>query len=102
MTEQELETIEHRAAMATPGPWSVYAEFSVILVKDIPGPASLRATGEDVWFINEARDVVPKLIAEIRSLKGLISGLVTISNAHKDLGIPAEYLRDALAEIAKR
>lgn len=77
MNEEQLQAIEERAHAATPGPWMEEAESGewwVASMSDetaalyvIPDTALMNQA--DVDFIAHARDDVPALIAEVRSLR---------------------------------
>jgi hypothetical protein len=83
MTEEELKAIKARCEAATPGPWKSYIEG-----RDSTGGSDFIMTGEgttlgddieltgatqaDQDFIAHARQDVPKLLAEIERLRGLL------------------------------
>jgi len=90
LTDAELESIAIRAAAATPGPWSAWVEGrdgyggdNVILIgprdadNDLPdmyvthadSDGTYPAPTKDLDFIANARQDVPRLIAEIRRLR---------------------------------
>jgi len=76
MTEKELQEIENRCNNATKGPWK-----SMIEGRDhTSGDSFIMTDGEDIYisnplfdnnqdFIANAKQDIPKLIAEIRKLK---------------------------------
>ena len=80
MTEKELQEIEDRCQSATKGPWK-----SMIEGRDhSSGESFIMTGGEDIYinsplldnnqdFIANAKQDIPKLIAEIRKLKSKIS-----------------------------
>jgi hypothetical protein len=85
MNEEELAAIEARAEAATPGPWLTPEEANVL--PPVSGITPVDHEGCFVWpwgdddevrgrkdmvFAYAAREDVPKLIAEIRRLKGLL------------------------------
>lgn len=85
MSEAELAAIEKRAEAACPGPWKSFVEgrdheggSNFIMT----GPEASRgedieligATAADQDFIAGARQDVPKLLAEVRTLRALILG----------------------------
>jgi len=94
LSDSDLDEIERRAASASPGPWQAFIEDrdhqsgdTVIrmggenpLVPDmyvqysLPGPTFVRVPDADLDFIAEARQDVPRLVAEVRRLRGLDSG----------------------------
>jgi hypothetical protein len=82
ITEKELDEIEARSRAATPGPWRSYIEgrdhtsgsdFIMTGPDSSRGP-DIEVTGgtpADQDFIAHARQDVPKLLAEVRRLRGL-------------------------------
>ena len=76
MTDKELKEIENRCSKATKGPWK-----SMIEGRDhTSGDSFIMTGGEDIYinnplfdnnqdFIANAKQDIPKLIAEIRKLK---------------------------------
>lgn len=95
ISDHELDEIEGRAVSASPGPWASFVEGRDHLSGDTfiriggehdntpdmyasisePGQASKTATASDIDFIVHARQDVPRLVAEIRRLKRIVSGL---------------------------
>lgn len=82
MTEQELSEVEARANAATPGPWGfVPPRTEELAIKGEvhcdEGPIFVAAhydiaKSADFEFAAHAREDIPKLIAEVRRLRGLI------------------------------
>lgn len=82
MTDEELDEIERRCEAARHGPWRSYAEgrdhesgSNFIMVGSDDGARSKDielsgATVEDQDFIAHARQDVPRLLAEVRRLRG--------------------------------
>jgi hypothetical protein len=75
LSEEELTEINDRAAAATPGPWTAHVEG-----RDFLGGSSCIVTGSedlelsgaseaDYDFIAHARQDIPRLVTEIRSLR---------------------------------
>lgn len=80
LTEQEIEEISERCSRATKGPWISYVEgrdhisgsnFIMTGLDDNRGDdiELIGATINDQDFIAHAREDIPKLLAEIASLK---------------------------------
>jgi hypothetical protein len=78
LTEEELSRIEGRAAAATVGPWTAHVEG-----RDFLGGSSCITTGgddielsgaaeADYDFIAHARQDIPRLVEEIRSLRATL------------------------------
>jgi hypothetical protein len=82
ITEKELDEIESRVNLAQPGPWKAFIEgrdhesgSSFIMTGENETNRGedielLGATNEDYEFIANARQDIPKLLREIRELKG--------------------------------
>jgi hypothetical protein len=86
LSDEELAELEALAADATPGPWVAHIEAeapvggeSMIgldgLQDDFPPDMYVRHNGEtapaaDIRFIAAARNYVPRLLAEVRRLRG--------------------------------
>lgn len=93
MTDEELAELERLCAAATPGPWYWNAEdeemhTTVAVREEWPpgewydrtivldgvwwntGDAGVRASESDIAFIAAARTALPRLIAEVRRLRG--------------------------------
>ena len=78
ITEEELQAIETRCARATTGPWQSFVEGR----DHTSGSNFIRTAGEDIElsgasvadqdFIAHARQDVPRLVTEIRRLRGPI------------------------------
>lgn len=77
LTDDELYEIEERCNKATKGPWKSYIEGR----DHESGDSFIQTAGEDIYFSNplfdhnqdfiaHARQDIPKLIAEIKRLKG--------------------------------
>ncbi len=81
MNEEQLQAIEERANKATPGPWHCYYSLSVgATVQQGPGKpwifrAQEGATRADLDFVAAAREDVPALIAEVRSLRAKLDAV---------------------------
>lgn len=76
LEEEELRLIERRWLAASPGPWFTYVANPAIASEgDLTGTreaALLQIVGgsaEDVAFIAHARDDIPRLIREVRTLR---------------------------------
>lgn len=93
ITDEELDAMEKRANLATPGPWKkanittptkhARVRLSIcridgmqvkeVIARDVRGPNGWdegeKAIGNDAAFIANARDDVPALIAEVRRLR---------------------------------
>ena len=82
MTDEELAEIERRCTAARPGPWTSYVEgrdhtsgssFIMVGRDDEYRGEDIELTGakvEDQDFIAHARQDVPRLLAEVRRLRG--------------------------------
>jgi hypothetical protein len=86
LSDEELAELEALAAAATPGPWVAHIEAeapiggeSMIgldgLQDDFPPDMYVRHDGEtapaaDIKFIAAARNYVPRLLTEVRRLRG--------------------------------
>jgi hypothetical protein len=86
LTEEELAELEALSAAATPAPWVAHIEAeapiggeSMIGLDGLPGDFPLdmyvrheseTAPAADIKFIAAARNYVPRLLAEIRQLRG--------------------------------
>lgn len=95
MNDAELDAIEARATLATPGPWGheqivSHCDCDICLDYQVPGagyPVLLATTFGDsdrppittsdaqanAAFIAHAREDVPRLVAEVRLLRGLLA-----------------------------
>jgi hypothetical protein len=87
LSEEELAELEARTAAATPGPWAAHIEAEVPiggesmigldgLPGDFPPDMYVRHDNEtappaDIKFIAPARNYVPRLLAEVRRLRGI-------------------------------
>jgi hypothetical protein len=80
MTEEELKTIEARASAASPGPWMRNGKTDAGWRIDdsdpekvgmwmLLNPVGIVPKDANADFIAEAREDVPRLVAEIRRLK---------------------------------
>lgn len=82
MTDEELDEIERRCEAARPGPWTSYFEGRDHMAGSnfirVGGDGESRgedieligATVEEQDFIAQARQDVPRLLAEVRRLRG--------------------------------
>jgi predicted oxidoreductase len=95
LSDRELDAIERRAASASPGPWTSFIEGRDHLSGDTfiriggehddtpdmyvsiseAGQVSKNVPDSDLDFIAHARQDVPRLVAEVRRLQGIISDL---------------------------
>jgi Ead/Ea22-like protein len=82
ITPEELATIRKRAEKATPGPWHVYAAYSLsditpetrtCIVDCVASDGTLAR--EDAEFIAHAREDIPRLLDEIERLQRVIAAL---------------------------
>ncbi|WP_175637162.1 hypothetical protein [Oceanobacillus sojae] len=91
ITKQEFEAIKERCEKATKGPWtrSVYKVYDGELGYEVADPART----EDATFIANARQDIPKLIAEIESLCP-IGDLDIVSSLRTE----KDYLTDIIEE----
>lgn len=75
MTNEELDAIEARANAASEGPWT--AEYDGAILPADSHPPVIYSDGDmtdaDREFVAAARDDVPKLVAEVRRLRGLFT-----------------------------
>ncbi|MBE9586834.1 hypothetical protein IM792_20465 [Mucilaginibacter sp. JRF] len=76
ITDFELEEIEARCANASPGPWKAYIEgrdhesgSDFIMTGSDEDIEMLGATVADYDFIANAKQDIPRLVAEIRRLR---------------------------------
>ncbi|QHZ58649.1 hypothetical protein M655_025105 [Brevibacillus sp. NSP2.1] len=79
LTKEELATIRERAERATPGPWktSQHDQYSLDIVsvpeqEVICWTDSFGQGARDGYFIAEAREDIPKLLAEVERLRRLV------------------------------
>jgi hypothetical protein len=89
LTNSELDEMERRATAATPGPWVPFVEGrdhfggdDFIRTGDLDddqpdmyisqylGARSIKVSAADLDFIANARQDIPRLVAEIRRLRG--------------------------------
>lgn len=80
LTDADLKAIEQRLARATPGPWIEHLEKR----DEISGSDVISTAGQDIYlpgaseadyiFVANARQDVPRLLAEIRRLRREVSG----------------------------
>ncbi len=94
MTPDDLAAIEARAEAATPGPWEAIPQDGRGGYK-VLGPLELRSDGEvrvvisewagafNALFLEQVRDDVPALIAEVRRLWALEADRVADANAEE-------------------
>jgi hypothetical protein len=93
LPEAELVKIEQRAENASPGPWQAFIEGRDHLSGDTiiriggldmsmpdmyihyssSGPTEVPVPDADLDFIANARQDIPRLVVEVRRLKGLLS-----------------------------
>jgi hypothetical protein len=79
VTDDELEKIRKRCEHATRGPWKSYVESR----EKMSGSDFIMTQGDDIYltgatvadqdFIAQARQDIPKLIAEVERLRKLLS-----------------------------
>ena len=79
LTEEEIAEISKRCDRATTGPWRSYDEAR----DQISGSSFIMTAAEDIYltgatladqdFIAHARQDIPRMVAEIKRLKGLLS-----------------------------
>ncbi len=93
LTDHELDEIEQRAAAATPGPWEAFIEERHAIggdsfirtgglddnqpdmyISQYLGATSIKVPAADLDFIAYAREDIPRLVAEIRQLRGQLKG----------------------------
>ena len=90
MNDQQLNEIEARVAMTTPGPWTTFPEEHDL--EDKCNPVGVQVFFDGVcainvpWspngvFIAHAREDVPALVAEVRRLRAALHHLATESMA---------------------
>jgi hypothetical protein len=92
LPEADLAKIEQRAENASPGPWQAFIEGRDHLSGDTiirigglemsapdmyihyssPGPTEVPVPDADLDFIANARQDIPRLVEEIRRLRGLL------------------------------
>lgn len=83
MSEDELLEIELRCRSTTPGPWTSFVEgrdhnsgsnFIMTGTEEVRGPdfESYGLSAADQDFVAHAKQDIPRLIAEVRRLKGLL------------------------------
>ncbi len=77
LTNDQLEAIRKRAEKATEGPWKVYDEYCDTVEREEDGEciariASRDKRNDDMEFITHARTDIPKLLAEIDRLHGIL------------------------------
>ena len=96
----DIDTIEARANAATPGPWIVSQDESLVISEMVCDLVS-ESTGDTIFFMGAdqafaaaARTDVPALVAEIRRLRSEVASLkerLVIDNAAIDRGVEAFY-----------
>jgi hypothetical protein len=105
LSADALDEIDARAARASAGPWRTHVangDHSVRNARDEPVASAARVVrdcplgldADDAHFIAHARDDVPRLVAEVRRLRGLLG-------AHADgpsLGFSWQDVDDELEE----
>jgi hypothetical protein len=93
LTNNDLDEIEQRATAATPGPWEAFIEERHAIggdsfirtgglddnqpdmyVSQYHGATSVKVPAADLDFIANARQDIPRLVAEIRRLRGQQEG----------------------------
>jgi hypothetical protein len=92
LTDNDLDEIDQRATAATPGPWEAFieerhaADDSFIrtgglddnqpdmYVQHYLGATSIKVPAADLDFIANARQDIPRLVAEIRRLRSQREG----------------------------
>lgn len=86
LTEEELESIARRCAAASPGPWKSYIEgrdhtsgsnFIMVGAGESRGDdiELSGASNADQDFIANARQDIERLVAEVRRLRALLTGV---------------------------
>jgi hypothetical protein len=93
LTDNDLDEIEQRATAATPGPWEAFIEERHAIggdnfirtgglddnqpdmyVSQYLGTTSIKVPAADLDFIANARQDIPRLVAEIRRLRSQREG----------------------------
>ena len=92
VSEAELDEIQQRAYAASPAPWQAFIEGrdhsagdTIIRIGGLdmsvpdmyvyfssPGPTTVPVPDADLDFIANARQDIPRLVSEVRRLKGLL------------------------------
>jgi len=83
MSEAELRHMEQRCQLARPGPWVSFVagrdqesgtSYVMTGPEDSPGPdlTLIGATAEDQDFVAAARQVIPRLLEEVRLLHEIL------------------------------
>jgi hypothetical protein len=95
LPEAELDLMEERATNARPGPWQAFIEDrdhtagdtiiriggldmsmpDMYIHYSLPGPTTVPVPDADLDFIANARQDIPRLVTEVRRLRGLLSDL---------------------------
>jgi hypothetical protein len=96
MTDDELDAIEQRANVATPGPWTVYKG------QIVQGESYGEDFGPDANFFIAARTDVHALLAEVRRLRAEQAILNEWRHALKPYeAMRVTDVRDALVEVER-
>lgn len=76
LTDEEMTQIRERAERASKGPWMAevtkYGSYTITSPDYLYGEMFEIAVKEDAAFIAHAREDIPKLLAEIETLNGLV------------------------------
>jgi hypothetical protein len=108
MSEDELRVIEERWEKATPGKWAVEqtcCEENVFFTVENDAFSPFILTDEDREAIAHARTDIPALVAEVRRLRGFLSGLdyrALPDNYKHNLQRAEETAAEALALLEER
>ena len=101
LTDEELAQIRERSEMASAGPWTLegvaYESFAVMSPDYLYGEMFVVSVKDDADFIANAREDIPKLLAEIEMLRDEVELYEEIVDSKDEqLGDIREILAEAI------
>lgn len=107
ITNSELSNIETRAKIATPPPWLIHPDPRYYVQIPFSADEQVKLDRDaNAAFVANARDDVPKLIAEVRRLRSVISSIYEQAKYSIDHGLEPAHTSmwqieaDTYAELA--